>query len=163
MPDRELVRYYTVVEDSARWNGFRFRDDDIVISTPPKCGTTWTQMMCALLIFQTPTFDRSLDLISPWLDMLTRPLDRVVADLDAETHRRFIKTHTPLDGLPFDEHVTYICVGRDPRDVASVLGQPHRQQRHGRVHQRTRSRGGARRPRRASRERSLRTAARRPP
>ena len=75
-------------------------------------------MICALLIFQTPTFDRSLDLISPWLDMLTRPLDEVVADLDAQQHRRFIKSHTPLDGLPFDERVTYICVGRDPRDVA---------------------------------------------
>src|SRR5439155_25643053 len=29
-----------------------------------------------------------------------------------------IKSHTPLDGLPFDERVTYICVARDPRDVA---------------------------------------------
>jgi hypothetical protein len=76
------------------------------------------QMICALLIFQTPTFGRSLDLISPWLDMLTRPLDAVVADLDAQTHRRFIKTHTPLDGLPFDERVIYLVVGRDPRDVA---------------------------------------------
>ncbi len=75
-------------------------------------------MICALLIFQSSTFDRSLDLISPWLDMLTRPLDAVVTDLEAQQHRRFIKTHTPFDGLPFDEHVTYICVGRDPRDVA---------------------------------------------
>jgi hypothetical protein len=75
------------------------------------------QMICALLIFRTPAFDRSLDLISPWLDMLTRPLESVVADLDAQTHRRFVKTHTPLDGLPFDERVTYLVVGRDPRDV----------------------------------------------
>ncbi len=116
--DRELVRYVTPIFDSCRWDGFEFRSRDIVISTPPKCGTTWTQMMCALLIFQTTTFDRSLDLISPWLDMLTRPLDSVVADLGAQTHRRFIKTHTPLDGLPFDERVTYIGVARDPRDVA---------------------------------------------
>ena len=41
----------------------------------------------------------------------------VRADLDAQTHRRFIKTHTPFDGLPHDPDVTYICVGRDPRDV----------------------------------------------
>ena len=39
-------------------------------------------------------------------------------DLDAQTSRRFIKTHIPFDGLPFDERVTYICVGRDPRDLA---------------------------------------------
>jgi len=110
-------RYKNLFADSARWEGFEFRPDDIIISTPPKCGTTWTQMICALLVFQTPTFDRSLDLISPWLDMLTRDIESVRADLDAQTHRRFIKSHTPYDGLPHDRSVTYIEVGRDPRDV----------------------------------------------
>lgn len=115
---QELVRYRNIVMDNARWEGFDFRDDDIVISTPPKCGTTWTQMICGLLIFQTPQFSRPLDKISPWLDQLTDDRDEVVALLEAQEHRRFIKSHTPLDGLPFDERVTYICVGRDLRDVA---------------------------------------------
>ncbi len=115
------VVYRHFLGDSTRWNGFRFRPDDIVISTPAKCGTTWTQMICALLIFQTTTFDRPLSRISPWLDMLTRPRDDVVADLDAQQHRRFIKTHTPLDGLPWHDHATYIDVGRDPRDVAMSM------------------------------------------
>jgi hypothetical protein len=75
-------------------------------------------MICALLIFQTTTFDRPLSEISPWLDMLTRPRGEVVAALDAQQYRRFIKTHTPLDGLPWHDRVTYIDVGRDPRDVA---------------------------------------------
>jgi hypothetical protein len=79
-------------------------------------------MMCALLIFQTPPqtppFDRPLDLISPWFEMLTRPRADVLADLEAQSHRRFIKSHTPLDGLPAGEGVTYLCVGRDPRDTA---------------------------------------------
>jgi aryl sulfotransferase len=118
MGDRELVRYQGLVHDSARWEGFVFRPDDIVISTPPKCGTTWTQMICALLILQTPDLDRPLSMISPWLDMQMRARDDVIADLEAQTHRRFIKTHTPLDGVPYDERVTYLCVGRDPRDVA---------------------------------------------
>ena len=111
------VRYRNLVYDSARWEGFAFRDGDIVISTPPKSGTTWTQMLVALLVFDATEFDRPLALISPWLDMSTRRLDSVLADLDAQTHRRFIKTHTPLDGVPFDERVTYVCVGRDPRDA----------------------------------------------
>jgi aryl sulfotransferase len=76
------------------------------------------QMICALLVFQRATFDRSLDLISPWLDMQTRDIADVITDLEAQTHRRFIKTHTPFDGLPHEPEVTYICVGRDPRDVA---------------------------------------------
>ena len=113
-----LARYRSWSSDSARWEGFLFRDGDILISTPVKCGTTWIQMICALLIFQQRTLPRTLDIISPWVDNLSRPLRDVASDLDAQRHRRFYKSHTPLDGLPFDERVTYICVGRDPRDAA---------------------------------------------
>jgi aryl sulfotransferase len=120
------VVYQQFVRDSTRWDGFRFRPGDIVISTPTKCGTTWMQMICALLVLQTPEFDRPLDRISPWLDMVTRPRADVIDDLEAQQHRRFIKTHTPLDGLPLDDQVTYICVGRDPRDVA-LSWDNHRQ------------------------------------
>jgi hypothetical protein len=110
--------YRQTFRDSTRWDGCVFRPGDIVISTPAKCGTTWMQMICALLVFQTPHFEGRLSDISPWLDMLTRPLRDVLADLEAQTHRRFVKTHVPLDGLPLDDRVTYIGVGRDPRDVA---------------------------------------------
>lgn len=113
-----MIRYRTHVFDSVRWRGFRFRPDDIVISTPSKSGTTWLQMICALLVVQEPELPQPLSALSPWFDMLTRARRDVVADLDAQTRRRFIKTHTPLDGLPLDASITYICVGRDPRDVA---------------------------------------------
>ncbi|MDP1820745.1 MAG: sulfotransferase domain-containing protein [Acidimicrobiales bacterium] len=116
MPEREV--FSTIVYDNSRWEGFEFRPDDIVISTPPKCGTTWTQMIVALLLFQTPDLPAPLAKLSPWLDMRTRSRKEVFADLAAQTHRRFIKTHTPLSGLPVAEGVTYICVARDPRDVA---------------------------------------------
>jgi hypothetical protein len=112
------VRYRSVVFDSARWDCLALREGDIVISTPPKCGTTWMQRLCALLVFDTEELDRPMAEISPWLDMLTSDIGSIVALLEAQTHRRFIKTHTPLDGLPWDEGVTYLCVGRDPRDVA---------------------------------------------
>ena len=104
--------------DSTIWNDLKFRDDDIVIATYAKSGTTWTQMICVLLIFQDPELPRPLGVISPWIDMVTRPRTEVVADLAAQRHRRVLKTHTPLDGLPLDPRVTYLCVGRDPRDVA---------------------------------------------
>ena len=117
-PQAPRTRYRSIVADSGRWDGFAFRPGDVVISTPPKCGTTWTQMLCALLIFDGPAFPAPLDEVSPWLDMCTRPLAEVTAALAAQTHRRFIKTHTPLDGLPLHADVTYLVVGRDPRDVA---------------------------------------------
>jgi hypothetical protein len=114
----ELRRYHSFGFDSLRWNDFPFRPDDIVISTPPKSGTTWMQMLCALLIFQDTTFGQPLTRISPWLETLTEPLDSVVRTLDAQAHRRFVKSHIPFDGLPHDPRVKYVCVGRDPRDVA---------------------------------------------
>jgi hypothetical protein len=112
------TRYRSIIADSGRWDGFAFRPGDIVISTPPKSGTTWTQMLCALLIFDGPVFPAPLDQLSPWLDMNNRPLAEVTAAYAAQTHRRFIKTHTPLDGLPLHPDVTYLVVGRDPRDIA---------------------------------------------
>jgi hypothetical protein len=110
--------YKSFIDDSARWDAVALRDDDVIIATPSKSGTTWMQMCCALLIFQQPQPPAPLAELSPWLDMLTWPLDEVVALLDAQQHRRFIKTHTPLDGLPWDERVTYVCVARDPRDAS---------------------------------------------
>jgi hypothetical protein len=114
----DRIRYQGLVFDSIRWEGFELRPGDIVVSTPPKCGTTWTQMICALLVFQDPELPAPLTDISPWIDKVTRARSEVVADLGAQEHRRFVKTHTPLDGLPHDPSVTYVCVGRDPRDVA---------------------------------------------
>jgi len=120
----ERTRYRSFVADSDRWDGFECRADDIIISTPPKCGTTWTQMLCALLIFDTDDLPRPLTELSPWLDMQLRPKEAVFEHLAAQQHRRFIKTHTPLDGLPDDDRVTFVCVGRDPRDV-SLSWQNH--------------------------------------
>lgn len=112
------MRYSSFLTDSDRWQGFAFRPGDIIISTPAKCGTTWTQMICALLIFQAPEPPQPLDLLSPWLEMRLRKKAEVFALYEAQTGRRFIKSHTPFDGLPVDDRVTYVSVGRDPRDVA---------------------------------------------
>ena len=118
MADRELIRYRSLVSDSERWRGFELRDDDVVISTAPKCGTTWTQVICLMLIHQRTELPAPVSVLSPWLDQLTRPRDEVVSELDRQRHRRVIKTHTPLDGIPIQPGVIYVSVGRDPRDVA---------------------------------------------
>lgn len=94
------------------------RDDDIVICTPSKCGTTWMQTIVAMLVLDVVELDRPMGLLSPWLDMNTRSVADVFAMLDAQEHRRFIKTHTPLDGLPWNDRVTYLCVLRHPLQVA---------------------------------------------
>ena len=83
-------------------------------------------MICALLIFQTVELPAPLTELSPWLDFLGTPLDSVVARLDSQQHQRFIKTHTPLDGIPLDPRATYIAVARHPLDAAvSAYHQGH--------------------------------------
>ena len=120
MPD-EPVRYRSAEEDSARWRDFPFRAGDIVISTRSKSGTTWMQMICALLVFGTPDLPAPLPQLSPWLDHLIEPVDEVVRRLAAQPHRRFVKTHTPLDGVPIDPRATYVVVARHPLDMAVSL------------------------------------------
>jgi aryl sulfotransferase len=114
-------RYVNDEEDSARWAGFPYRDGDIVISTRSKTGTTWVQMICALLVFGDPPLPAPLAELSPWLDHLITPRDEVYALLAAQPHRRFIKTHTPLDGIPLDPRARYIVTGRHPLDTAVSL------------------------------------------
>jgi hypothetical protein len=115
------VRYVSADEDSARWTGFPFRDGDIVISTRSKTGTTWVQMICALLIFQVPSLPGPIGRYSPWLDRVIYPREEVYARLAGQEHRRFIKTHTPLDGIPLDPRATYIVTARHPLDMAVSL------------------------------------------
>jgi aryl sulfotransferase len=112
------VRYWSVKQDSARWLEFAHRPGDIVISTRSRHGTTWMQMICALLVFRSAELPASLADLSPWLDWLVLPLEEVLLRLQTQRHRRFIKTHTPLDGLPLDLRVRYIVVARHPLDAA---------------------------------------------
>jgi aryl sulfotransferase len=109
--------YENFVFDDSRWDNFKRRKGDIAVCTSYKAGTTWTQMICALLVFKSPDLPRTLAEISPWLDMRLASIDDVVANYEAQSHRRFIKTHTPLDALPFDKDVQYVYCGREPRDV----------------------------------------------
>lgn len=116
-----LRHYESYICDSARWEGFEHRSGDIVVTTPPKCGTTWMQMCCLVLLHGAALPDR-LSSLSPWLDQTVARIDNVRALFEAQPHRRVIKTHTPLDGLPLSELATYVAVGRDPRDVAFSAG-----------------------------------------
>jgi len=125
MPRPERIHTYTdMIYDSRRWDAFRPRAGDIVVATPAKCGTTWTQMICALLVHQTPDLPLPLTQLSRWIERHTEPVEDVVAEFEAQPWRRIVKTHTPLDGLPYYDDVTYVFCGRDPRD-AFLSGLDH--------------------------------------
>ena len=100
-----------------RWEAYNKRPDDIIIATSYKAGTTWTQGIVANMLFADGEFPAPPSEMSPWLDMDLAPLPIVIANLEAQQHRRFIKTHLPLDGIPFFEDLKYVYVSRDGRDV----------------------------------------------
>ena len=113
--------------DSTRWDAVRHRPGDIVVSTSAKAGTTWMQRIVSLLVFGTDPLPDVLQRVSPWIDCrYVEPLDDVVARIEAQRHRRFLKTHLPVDALPFDGEVRYIVVGRDSRDVFMSLWNHYR-------------------------------------
>jgi aryl sulfotransferase len=102
--------------DSTIWNDFRFRDDDIIISTYAKSGTTWMQQILAQLLFG-PNPDLEVAEMSPWLDIRVPPKAVKLPVVEGQAHRRFIKTHLPVDALVFSPRAKYIYIGRDGRDV----------------------------------------------
>lgn len=114
---RHIHSYKTPIYESDRWGDFSHRAGDILVCTPPKCGTTWTQMICALLVHQTPELPEPLTRLSRWIERVTQPIEEVNAELSAQPFRRVLKSHTPLDGLPYFDDVSYVICGRDPRDA----------------------------------------------
>jgi aryl sulfotransferase len=118
---RELHNHHF---DSTIWNDFRFRDDDIVIGTYGKSGTTWMQHIVSQLIFDgvenVPVAE-----MSPWLDLRVPPKEVKLPLVEAQTHRRFLKTHLPVDALVFSPKAKYLYIGRDGRDVVWSLYNHH--------------------------------------
>ena len=106
--------------DSTRWDDYIPRSDDIIIATSMKSGTTWMQTIVMHLIFQDLQ-PRLIGDFSPWIDFRPPPRGERIKLIEAQTHRRFIKTHLPLDGLPYFPQVKYIVVGRDIRDLCMSM------------------------------------------
>jgi aryl sulfotransferase len=109
--------------NSTVWNDFKFRDDDIIISTYGKSGTTWMQQILAQLIFNGAE-GIEVSPLSPWLDLRVMPPE-TIAGLEKLPHRRFVKTHLPVDALVFSPRAKYLYVGRDGRDTLWSLYNHH--------------------------------------
>ena len=110
--------------DSTIWNDIEFRDDDIVISTYAKAGTTWVQQIVAQLLFNGAEGVEVADM-SPWVDLRVPPKAVKIPMIESQTHRRFLKTHLPVDALVFSEKAKYVYIGRDGRDVLWSMYNHH--------------------------------------
>src|SRR5690348_8851227 len=116
-PQSQPRVYKNWVVDSTRWRQYRPREAAVVVATYPKCGTTWMQRIMSLLIFGSPE-PRPIWELSPWIDCrFQMPLGPMMDLIEAQRHRRFLKSHLPFDGLPHYDQVRYIHVARDGRDA----------------------------------------------
>lgn len=109
--------------DSRVWDRFVFRDGDVVVASYAKSGTTWVQQIVGQLIHDGAA-DVPIRDLSPWLDYRLSP-PGTLERLEAQDHRRVVKTHLPLDALSFSPRARYLYVGRDGRDVAMSLHHHH--------------------------------------
>src|SRR5438034_3827531 len=87
--------------DNTHWDRFTPRPGDVLISTSYKSGTTWMQRIVSLLLFGPGRLPALLGELSPWIDMRLPPLEPMIEGLERQEHRRFVKSHLPLDALPY--------------------------------------------------------------
>jgi hypothetical protein len=108
-----------------------WRDGDIVVSVPPKSGTTWTMNIVHQL---REGGDESLSDVYvevPWIELLPSPgtaRETIVARLDAmpADRRRAFKTHSAPGALPYHvpgngPEVQYVVVARHPDEVLASM------------------------------------------
>ena len=110
--------------DSTIWNDLQFRDDDIVTATYCKAGTTWMQQMIAQMLLG-PDPELAVAELSPWLDLRVPPKQVKLPVVEAQTHRRLLKTHLPVDALVYSPRARYLYIGRDARDVVWSMYNHH--------------------------------------
>jgi aryl sulfotransferase len=70
--------------DSTIWNDFPFRDDDIIISTYAKSGTTWMQQIIAQMMMGGDP-DLEVAEMSPWMDLRVPPKEVKLPGGSADT------------------------------------------------------------------------------
>jgi aryl sulfotransferase len=105
------------VHDSHHWDRYKPRSGDIVVATAPKVGTTWTQRIVSMLIFQSAA-PVPIMTTHPWVDCRFQiPIDAMIPMLEAQTHRRAMKSHLPFDALPIYDEVKYIHTARGGLDA----------------------------------------------
>ncbi len=116
--DLSSLRIYTDgTQDNRRWADFNHRPDDIFVRTPAKSGTTRTQTIIAALMWPDGQQPGAVSDMSIWIDAKFSKAEDMHHRLEAQTHRRFLKTHTPADGIPWYAQAKYIYVARDGRDA----------------------------------------------
>ena len=106
-----------------------WREGDIVVSVPPKSGTTWMMNIVHQLRSGGDTAFADIYAEVPWLEFVPRPdstLDGLIAAFDAmpRDRRRAFKSHAAPPTLPYQKpgagpDVRYVVVARNPDEAVA--------------------------------------------
>ena len=124
------IQFQTHIVDTSIWSEIPLSDDDIFVSTPGKAGSTWTHEIIWQLLLNgehqkvlgTQTGHEN----SIWATMTMVPRPSILSMLEQQSlnrnvPRRVIKSHEPIETMPFRAECKYIFVGRDFRDIVWSL------------------------------------------
>jgi aryl sulfotransferase len=105
--------------DTTRWKNVSMREGDVIIASYQKSGTTWIQQIVGQILSNG---DPAVEVakVSPWIEMRLVPPEAYAA-LEASSQRRFYKSHSPPNAIPYARNAKYIYIGRDGRDICWSL------------------------------------------
>lgn len=107
---------FKVVEDSLKYVA---KPDDLFIVTFPKCGTTWTQQIVALILHNGELSEGQVFKACPFLEYQGREI------VESMKQPFAIKTHLNYDIQPKHSTAKYIFVLRNPKDAAVSFYHHH--------------------------------------
>ena len=93
--------------------GFEFGEGDVVITTYPKCGTTWVQQIVHGLRTDGSMDFEEISLVVPWIE--SAPYLGIDLDAPQVASPRVFKAHLPRHVLPAASRTIFIA--RDPGDA----------------------------------------------
>ena len=107
------------MNNDSLWNKLNFKNDDVIIASTIKSGTTWLQQIVAQLIFKGE-FNGKLNQTSFWIDTVPDySEEEMITKINNQLHRRFYKTHSPASVALTNNSINakFIFITRDFRDV----------------------------------------------
>ncbi|XP_077303537.1 sulfotransferase 1 family member D1-like isoform X1 [Lithobates pipiens] len=110
-------------ENWANVQVFQAREDDIMINTYPKSGTTWMSEILDLILNNGDTKKTARGAIYdrvPFLEFAVPNVAKGTEILDSMETQRVIKSHLPMELVPqsfWEKNCKVIYVARNPKDV----------------------------------------------